>query len=58
MNIHPILLRGLLTAVVAEITAEQRELLCSVDGGVMIVAEDYLVNRITFVIAAVESDSD
>ncbi|WP_179506253.1 MULTISPECIES: hypothetical protein [unclassified Sphingomonas] len=44
MSIHPILLRALLTAVVAEISDEQRDALASGTIAVRIAAEDRLVD--------------
>lgn len=44
MTIHPILLRALLTAVVAEMREEQREALASGTIAVRIAAEDRLVD--------------
>ncbi|WP_022676100.1 hypothetical protein [Novosphingobium sp. B-7] len=44
MSIHPILLRALLTAIVAEISDEQRDALASGTTTVRIAAEDRLVD--------------
>ncbi|MET3473269.1 putative Ntn-hydrolase superfamily protein [Novosphingobium sp. 1529] len=44
MSIHPILLRALLTAIVAEISDEQREALASATTTARIAAEDRLVD--------------
>ncbi|WP_179505791.1 MULTISPECIES: hypothetical protein [unclassified Sphingomonas] len=51
MSIHPILLRALLTAVVAEIRDEQREALASGTMAVRIAAEDRLVDDLMAAIA-------
>jgi hypothetical protein len=51
MRIHPILLRALLTAVVAEIGDEQREALASGTTTARIAAEDRLVDDLMAVMA-------
>jgi hypothetical protein len=45
MSIQAVLLRGMLTAVVAEISAGEHEPLCSADDAARIVAEDRLVDE-------------
>ncbi|MDR6513338.1 hypothetical protein J2792_004232 [Novosphingobium capsulatum] len=54
MSIHPILLRALLTAVVAEIRDEQREALASGTMAVRIAAEDRLVDNLMVAIASAD----
>ncbi|NMN07371.1 MULTISPECIES: hypothetical protein [unclassified Novosphingobium] len=54
MTIHPILLRALLTAIVAEIRDEQREALASGTMTVRIAAEDRLVDDLMAAIASAD----
>ncbi|KPF54079.1 hypothetical protein IP65_09780 [Novosphingobium sp. AAP1] len=54
MTIHPILLRALLTAVVAEIGDEQRETLTSGTTTARIAAEDRLVDDLMAAIATAD----
>ncbi|WP_260926744.1 hypothetical protein [Novosphingobium sp. 9] len=54
MSVHPILLRAVLTAVVAEITNEQREALYSPDDGIRFEAEDDLVGDIMVAMASLD----
>ncbi|MET3472078.1 hypothetical protein ABIC78_002613 [Novosphingobium sp. 1529] len=51
MRIHPVLLRALLTAVVAEISDEQRAALASGTTTARIAAEDRLVDDLMAVMA-------
>ena len=51
MTIHPILLRALLTAIVAEISDEQREALASDKTTARIATEDRLVDDLMAAIA-------
>lgn len=58
MSIHPVLLRALLTAVVAEMDAGQREALCATANVVRIAAEDRLVDDLIGAIAQADGGPD
>lgn len=58
MSIQPIFLRAMLMAVVAEISAGQREALCSADDAARIAAEDRLVGDVMIAVAAVDKNSE